>query len=216
MAIVLASVSPRRFSLLAEWGIPFRMAPAPGVDEAAVTGDAVAVARELARRKAEAALAALEEEAASPDLLVIGGDTVVEIDGEILGKPQDRRDAAAMLGRLSGRTHLVTTGIAVARTGAETRVESETSEVRFHPLGRKDIDAYLDTGDFDGKAGAYGIQSEGRRLVAGFRGCYYNIVGLPMKRLVAMLREAGAASPSYRLDCDCARHPLFLDRPGCR
>jgi septum formation protein len=235
MVIVLASASPRRSSLLAERGIAFRMVPS-GVDESADPsfrvpspahapgtvkgkerhpGEAVAVARELARQKAEAGLAALGKED-FPDVVVIGADTVVEIDGEILGKPRDRADAAAMLRKLSGRVHRVTTGVAIARPGAETLVESETSEVSFFSLSIEDIDAYIDTGDAGGKAGAYGIQSEGRRLVAGFRGCYYNIVGLPVKRLLAMLRESGALSQEVAVDCDCARHPLGMNGEGCR
>jgi septum formation protein len=216
MVIVLASASPRRSFLLEERGILFRVAPPPGVDESAVTGEAIAVARELARMKAEAGLGALDPAGRTSEVLVIGADTVVEIDGEILGKPGDRADAAAMLRKLSGRVHRVTTGVAIARPGAPTRVESETSEVRFHPLDDGEIEAYLDTGDAEGKAGAYGIQSEGRRLVAGFRGCYYNIVGLPVKRLIAMLRDAGASLPGIDGDCDCARHPLLLDGAGCR
>src|SRR5262249_26764680 len=155
---------------------------------------------ELARVKAERVLESLSLGGASasapgPDAksLVVGADTIVEIDGRVLGKPDGRADARRMLERLSGRVHRVHTGGAVfgppgrpappAMSPAPPRVELETSEVTFRVLSAEEIEAYLDTGDFEGKAGAYGIQSEGGGLVAGFRGCYYNVVGLPVKRL---------------------------------
>ena len=211
-SIVLASVSPRRSSLLREWGIPFRIVPPEGVDEEAVTGEAGDVARELALQKALAALAGI----AGEDALVVGADTVVTVDGEILGKPRDAADARRMLGMLAGRSHRVITGVAVARAGRPAAVEAESSEVLFRPLAPAEIDAYIATGDPEGKAGAYGIQSGGGNLVAGFRGCYLNIVGLPVRRLVAMLRDAGAALPGSPADCACRGHPLWRGGEGCR
>jgi len=219
MEIILASASARRSSLLREWGIPFRAIAAHGVDESAVTGAAAEVATELARRKAEAvarAIAVGTKGRPGRIYTVIGADTVVELDGATLGKPRDREDARAMLGRLAGRTHRVVTGVAVCRPGMAALVESETSDVMFHALSDSQIDAVLATGDWEGKAGAYGIQSEGRSLVAGFRGCYLNIVGLPMRRVIRLLQASGAASalPEGLPDCGCARHPLSRGGEG--
>ncbi len=213
MEIVLASASPRRSELLREWGMPFRAVPAEGVDEESVTGEARDVAQRLACIKAESVLAALRGRLDAARLLVVGADTVVEIDGDVLGKPEDRDHARRTLARLAGRVHRVHTGVAVVRAGGEALEAVETSEVTFRPLAPADIEAYLDTGDHRGKAGAYGIQSEGRRLVAGFRGCYYNVVGLPVKRLTAMLARAGF--PIAPRPCDCERQPLWRGGTGC-
>lgn len=215
MEIILASASPRRSDILGRRGIPFRVLPAQDVDESAVSGTASEVARELARRKADSVLSTLPGAQAGPGTLVIGADTVVEVDGLLLGKPRTRDDSRSMLGRLAGRTHRVITGIAVGKAGDGFRVEDETSEVIFRALTAEEIEAYIDTGDPEGKAGAYGIQSGGRGLVAGFRGCYYNIVGLPVERLLRMLQEAGFESHGATGSCDCRAHSLWRGGQGC-
>ena len=212
MELILASASPRRSALIAGWGIPFRVIPAEGIDEEAVVGEAVHVARTLAGMKAEAVDRALRGTGRGPEHVVVGADTVVEIAGEILNKPRDPADARRMLARLSGRVHRVHTGVAVVRPGGTARSGAETSEVAFRVLSERDIEEYVASGDAEGKAGAYGIQSGGRRLVDGFRGCYYNIVGLPLKRLAALLAEAGLRVP---MACDCSRHPLWTGGDGC-
>ena len=209
MDIILASLSPRRAEILTRWGVPFRVAAPEGVNESAARGSAVEVATDLALRKADSVLRG----ATLPEVLVIGADTVVESEGEILGKPRDTSHAREMIEKLSGRTHRVVTGIAVLARGKRPRIEAETSEVTFRRLSAGEIEDYLATGDPEGKAGAYGIQSEGRRLVTGFRGCYYNIVGLPIRRLLAILRELGAGVPAG--ECGCEKVPLWHGGRGC-
>jgi nucleoside triphosphate pyrophosphatase len=210
MEIILASLSPRRAELLGRFGVRFHVAAPEGVDESAARGSAVEVATGLALRKADSVLAGRTRS----EVLVIGADTVVESEGELLGKPRDLSHARSMIEKLSGRTHRVVTGIAVLARGKSPRIEAETSEVTFRRLSAEEIEDYLATGDPEGKAGAYGIQSEGRRLVEGFCGCYYNIVGLPIRRLLRILREMGANIPEG--ECDCGKIPLFRGVSGCR
>ncbi|HLU49656.1 MAG TPA: Maf family protein [Planctomycetota bacterium] len=213
LPIVLASASPRRRAILSELGLAFEAREPQGVDESSVEGTAVEVSTALALAKARAVFARSPGSA-----IVIGCDTVValpETSGAhalvetVLGKPRDDDDAREILRRLSGRVHHVVSGLAVVTPLAET-VVSETSEVEFRELDERAIEAYIATGDHRGKAGAYGIQSEGRRLVAGFRGCYYNIVGLPWRRLAALL-PAGIIAKR----CDCGTHPLQRGERGC-
>jgi septum formation protein len=206
MEIILASGSPRRSALLERWGISFTVIPARDVDELSVTGSPSEVAALLSEMKARSVLDRLRGETLG-ETLVIGADTLVEVGGRPLGKPADLAQAREMIERLSGRTHRVVTGVAVVRSESPARVEVETSEVSFRPLARAEIERYLSTGDWEGKAGAYGIQDEGQSLVAGFRGCFYNIVGLPMRRLAAMLAAEGAAVCGAG-SCDCGLHPL--------
>ncbi len=226
MEIVLASLSPRRAEILNRWGVPFRVVPPEGVVETEAKGSGVEVASRLAAWKADAVLSPLvrgprdrpaerSSGGAGPpaELLVIGADTVVEVEGEVLGKPRGLLEARAMIERLSGETHRVVTAVAVAAPGRPLRLETETSEVVFRPLSRAEIEEHLESGDPEGKAGAYGIQSQGGRLVAGFRGCYHNIVGLPIRRLLAILRELGADVPDAA--CDCEANPLWLGGHGC-
>lgn len=192
----------------------FEIIEPSGVDESAVVGPASGIARSLAAAKAEAVLPAVLAGTAppKPSLLVLGADTVVAVETEegerVLGKPRDPGDARNMLRLLSGRSHRVWTGVAVARPGFPTAVEVEESEVRFRVLAPGVIDAYIATGEPFGKAGAYAIQGAGEALVAGFRGCFYNIVGLP---LVLVSRLLGVPSPA----CDCAAHARQLGKPGC-
>ena len=140
---------------------------------------------ELARQKA----LEVSAEAASDDV-VVAADTVVAIDGVVLGKPRDKAHAAEMLSALSGREHTVYTGVAVKR-GKTLLVEHEATHVRFRPLTEREIDLYIQTGEPMDKAGSYGIQGYGALLVEGIRGDYFNVVGLPICRLGRMLAQVG-------------------------
>jgi septum formation protein len=181
---VLASASPRRAALLEELGVPFLRRPAE-VDETPAGGETPpATAERLALDKARCG--ARPEE----DALVVGADTVVVRDGELLGKPADDDEARRMLRSLSGRSHEVLTGVAVVRTpeGAEAVGHART-EVRFRDLGAEDLDALVESGEGLDKAGAYGIQGLASLAVAGIRGDYSNVVGLPLGLLRRLIRE---------------------------
>jgi septum formation protein len=214
--LILASSSPRRRDLLARLGAPFEVFAGAGIDEGSASGTAREISSALAVRKAEAALKALIEGGARREIAVLGGDTVVALgEGareEILAKPRDLDDARRMVRALSGKTHAVWTGIALARPGEPTLSACESTRVAFRPLSEADVEAYLATGDHEGKAGAYGIQGAGAALVAGFEGCYYNVVGLPLVLAARLLAAAGI--PAARA-CDCGVHPLQRGAPGC-
>ena len=182
--IILASQSPRRRELLSLVGIPHEVRPAD-LDERVLPGELPAPhAERLARAKAEAV--AVKE----PDAVVIGADTIVVLDGDILGKPRDAGDAAAMLHRLAGRTHTVLTAVAVARDG-RTVSGVESVEVTFRPLTAEQIDAYIATGEPMDKAGAYGIQGYGAVIVERVHGDYFAVMGLALGRLVGLLEQVG-------------------------
>lgn len=182
--VILASQSPRRRELLALIGIAHTVRPAD-IDETYATGERPQdhCAR-LAREKAAAV--ALD----APDALVIGSDTIVVVDGDVLGKPRDEAQAAEMLARLSGRSHVVMTAVAVRWRGAE-RAAVEAVGVTFHPLTPSDIAAYIATREPMDKAGAYGIQGFGATIVARVDGDYFAVMGLPLQRLVRLLAELG-------------------------
>ena len=188
MRIILASQSPRRRELLERMGIrDFEVLPARGEELADPSLPPAELVEELSRRKC-AEVAALR-----PGGLVIGADTVVSIDGQVLGKPRDRAEAERMLRALSGRQHTVYTGVTVLYNGtAETG--SERTSVRFRPLTDGDITRYIATGEPMDKAGAYGIQGYGSVLVEGISGDYYNVMGLPVCRLARMLARFGVDS----------------------
>jgi septum formation protein len=180
--VVLASQSPRRRQLLTLIGVPHEVRPAD-IDERYLPGEEPrAHAERLAREKA----VAVHER----DAVVIGSDTIVVVDGDVLGKPNDADDAARMLRRLSGRSHVVMTAVAVAWHG---RVESEVEEagVTFHPLSDAEIASYVRTGEPMDKAGAYGIQGYGATIVQRVDGDYFAVMGLPLQRLVRVLRRLG-------------------------
>jgi septum formation protein len=184
--LILASQSPRRAELLRNAGISFEVRPAD-VDESAREGeDPFEYVRRLAREKALAVLASAPNGA-----VVLGADTTVVVDGESLGKPLDAEDARRMLRRLSGRAHQVTTAVCLARrdrNGDEvTEVESEVTEVEFSSIGAQEIAAYVDSGEPMDKAGAYAIQGGASRWIPRIQGCYFNVVGLPVARVCAML-----------------------------
>jgi len=151
-----------------------------GVEELAA-GEPRAVAAENARRKALAV----------PGDLVLGADTLVAVDGAILGKPRDAAQAADYVGRLAGRTHEVVGGIALARDGAVFAEAVEVTEVTFRALDAAEVAAYVALGEWAGRAGGYAIQGRGAALVRGIAGDYLNVVGLPLSRLLDLLPHGG-------------------------
>ena len=183
--IVLASQSPRRSDILRQAGIPFVARPA-NVDEAARPGESPHdYVRRVARDKALAAAAATGD-------IVLGADTTVVVDGEILGKPADSADAARMLGLLAGREHQVLTGICLRR-GDEMIIDCTTTRVWFRPLTRAEIAQYVATGEPMDKAGAYAIQGLAAKFVERIEGSYTNVVGLPIELVQQMLRKMETA-----------------------
>lgn len=214
--LVLGSGSPRRRELLAQLGVPFLVRVAD-VDETPLAGeDANALVRRLAAAKAEAVLAVAPE----PDVVVLGADTVVSVEGEVLGKPIDGADATAMLHRLSGTRHQVLTGVAVARRSAAAplegpvlvggdeddgptavasavsiEVEVVVTHVHMAELSAADIEAYVATGEPMDKAGSYAIQEVGDRFVRSIDGPFDNVVGLPLAVTRRLLAAAGVTVP---------------------
>lgn len=191
--IVLASRSPRRERLLTELGLSFEVVPA-AIDEIRAPGEApAAFARRAAAEKAAAVAERLAAGGRRP--WIIAADTVVVLGDDVLGKPEDAADARAMLGRLAGVTHTVITGYTVGRSGEAWRVAHEETAVTFHPLSPAEIAAYAATGEGMDKAGAYAIQGIGSFLVDRIDGDYFNVVGLPVSKVVRALVSAGALPP---------------------
>jgi septum formation protein len=191
--LILASASPRRRELLTQAGFSFTV-KAADIDESVLPGeDPEAYVTRLAREKAQAVFRlegrVTSDEGRGDDVVVLGADTTVVLDGEILGKPVDKADAARMLRALSGRTHRVITGVAVV-TGRGVEVAAEVTEVRFCELSDTEIAAYVETGEPMDKAGAYGIQGYAARWIPRIDGCYFNVMGLPIARVVRLIEEA--------------------------
>lgn len=187
MNIILASASPRRRELLERMGISGFRVMVSDADETLEAGLSPAMQVErLSRVKARA----VADEAADPDALIIAADTVVALDGAILGKPADEQDARRMLSALSGAEHQVYTGVTVIQA-EKTLTRHEVTAVRFRPLTQQEIGWYIATGECMDKAGAYGIQGFGALLATGIRGDYYNVMGLPVVCLAGMLKEFG-------------------------
>jgi septum formation protein len=181
--IILASQSPRRAELLRMLGLDIEAVPADVDETWHAHEEPGAHAERLARAKA-AVIAARR-----PDAVVIGSDTVVAIDGHVLGKPADEDDAVAMLMRLQGREHEVATGIAVQHNGLRSAVERV--RVRFRSFDARTAAAYAATGEPLDKAGAYAVQGIGAMFIESIHGSYTNVVGLPLATLYQMLRRAG-------------------------
>ncbi len=179
--IVLASASPRRRELLSRI-CEFEVRPSR-CDENCGERDPDALVRELSLRKARAAKA-------GPSDVVIAADTVVFLDGDILGKPRDKAEAREMLGRLSGRTHTVFTGVTVIKDGKE-HTFCDRTRVTFYRLSKELADEYVESGEPLDKAGAYGIQGKGCLLVKRIEGDFFNVMGLPIARLYRLLTEIG-------------------------
>lgn len=188
--LVLGSASPRRARLLAELGVAFEVRASAIPEEAAAGESASDYASRLAREKAAAVSGQI------PNCYVLGADTVVVLDEDILGKPGDAAEARAMLARLSGREHSVLTAVAlVGPGGALCDERCERSLVRFRRLKAAEIDAYVGTGEPLDKAGAYGIQGGAADFVARLQGSYENVVGLPVDAVRAMLEKADLYPP---------------------
>lgn len=186
--MILASQSPRRRELLEEAGFSLRILPA-NINEARIPNEKPeSLVRRLARQKAEATRLLLEGR--TDDDVLVAADTIVWTDeGNVLGKPVDEEDAVHMLESLSGKVHHVSSGVCVMLLSptAETIVATsfvETTDVEFYPLTNEEIRAYAASGEPLDKAGAYGIQGRGGLLVRGIRGDYFNVVGLPVARLI--------------------------------
>jgi septum formation protein len=194
--LILASGSPRRVALLGELGVPFQtvVSDVPETIDPRLSPEAQTVT--LAERKARSVARQLERG------IVLGADTIVVLDGEMLGKPVDEADATRMLRRLSGQKHRVVTGIAVADARTDSlRSSAVVSIVRFRTLSDEAIDRYVATGEPRGKAGAYAIQGLGAGLVSTLEGCFTNVVGLPLCETARVLIAAGVVVSSTWPGC---------------
>lgn len=183
MPIVLASASPRRRELLERAGVVFEIvvSPAEEIHDAALKPDVLCEHNATLKAEAVAAL--------RPDATVIGSDTLVFIDDEPLGKPLDFDEARGMLRRLAGRAHRVCTGVCVIFPGGSKKTFHGTTEVTFRPLDEAQIEAYLALVNPLDKAGAYGIQEHGERIVEGICGSFDNVMGLPVDLVIKALNE---------------------------
>jgi septum formation protein len=180
--LLLASRSPQRRAILEQLAIPFDAVPPKYEEETEQGVDAV----ELVRKHAQAKARSVAGEAG--DRLVLGVDTEVVLDGRIYGKPNDATDAEVMLEELSGKTHLVMSGLCLITPGWEV-VEHESTRVTFRELTPRDLAAYVAAEEWEGRAGAYAIQGRGAALVDSIEGDYLNVVGLPASLLVRLLAE---------------------------
>lgn len=216
--LILASASPRRRELLARLGVPFTVAPADVDEDVGKPGmRPERVARALARRKAMAVAAQ------RPGAVVLAADTVVALRGRLLGKPADAAETWAMLRALRGRQHRVITGVALA-TGRRVRVRHVVTTVHMRSYSDDEIAASIAAGTPFDKAGAYAIQDPEFRPVACYKGCYCNVVGLPLAPVIELLVGAGIQVPHTEpadLQPACARCPLFASAgqqpsPGIR
>jgi septum formation protein len=186
MRLILASASPRRAALLTAAAFEFE-AVAATVDESVRPNEP---APNYVQRLASEKAARVFERVVGPsgDLVVLGADTAVVLDGRILAKPSDDQHARAMLGHLSGRSHEVMTGLSIRTSGKEAR-RVETTTVVFAPMSTAEIDWYISTGEGRDKAGGYAIQGLASRFVQGIDGSYSNVVGLPVAAVYELLRE---------------------------
>ena len=188
--LILASASPRRQHLLTQVGVPFTIEPAD-IDERSTPGEAP---RDYVLRIAYEKAQHVSRQ--RPAAFVLGADTIVTIDAEILGKPRDLAEARRMLRGLSGRTHAVMTGLALLHHDrGVVQQDAVSTAVRFRHLSEHDIETYVVTAKPLDKAGAYAIQDSARAFVEAFDGCYTNVVGLPVQRTADLMRAAGMDVP---------------------
>lgn len=183
MELILASQSPRRRELFELIGLSFTALVSPADENIPLT-DPGSYVEALALRKAEAVFAN------HPAACVVGADTIVWLDGEIIGKPRDEGDAYRILRALSGRTHTVYTGLAVLAPGSR-QILHDTTQVTFRSLDDEEIWAYIRSGEPMDKAGAYGVQGLAAILVERIEGCYFTVIGLPVPKLYLALRQLG-------------------------
>ncbi len=185
MNIILASGSPRRRDLIKELGWKFKIEAAL-VEETSVVGEKP---ENMVCRLAESKAANVYSRHNSD--WVIGADTIVVVDGKILGKPEDEKDAVRMIMQLQGKTHTVMTGVALFAPDGRKLIGVEKTDVTFRQMTETEAMAYVDQGESLDKAGAYAIQGRGTLLVERIKGCYFNVVGLPLERLSSMFSELG-------------------------
>ena len=186
--LILASKSPRRREILENLGVAFEIVTAD-TDETSEERDPCRLVEILSRRKGEAVWDHLVAQGTDlRDAVVIASDTVVAVDGEILGKPRDAADARAMLQKLSGRRHEVVSGVCLIGAG-KIGVAHEVTEVEFDVLDEETVDRYVREQKPYDKAGAYAIQGVASAYIRGIRGCYFNVVGLPVHRLNRLYEE---------------------------
>jgi septum formation protein len=188
-AVILASASPRRRELLERAEVAFEVRPA-NVPERREPGEPPALfARRLALAKARAVA---RTAGAEPPRLVLGADTIVVIDADVLGKPESPEHAVELLSRLVGRTHRVITAVALVDSASQdVRHTVVESSVRMRPASAEEVRAYVAGGEPLDKAGAYAVQGDGRRFVEGIEGSETNVIGLPLEETLALLRDAG-------------------------
>ena len=186
MKLVLASASPRRREILTTLGVDFTVRTAEA-DETCDLSDPGARVEAISVKKCHAVRDALSAEGAlDADTVILASDTLVMLDGEFLGKPRD--DARRMVGMLQGRTHTVASGLAIYKDG-RTVTAHELTGVSFAPMNETEIETYIATGESFGKAGGYAVQGFAARFISGLEGDYFNVVGLPVRRLYETLRE---------------------------
>ncbi len=192
--LILASASPRRHELLSQAGLAFTVAAADINEDLLPNEAAAAYVQRLAEEKAQAIWNAhRSSDATENPLIVLGADTCVVCDGNILGKPTNTTDARRMLELLRGRTHAVLTGLAAVTAGKTVR-DVEITQVTFNQISDAEIAQYIASGEPLDKAGAYAIQGYAARWIPRIEGCYFNVVGLPIARTIALLAEAQTVS----------------------
>jgi len=185
--IILASASPRRSELLRQIGVIAR-AQAVDIDEARLAGEpALDFVQRLAREKARHGVNIIENIQGLP---ILGSDTIIEVAGTVLGKPENRRHAKQMLQQMSGKRHTVHTSVAII-AGDKTVLDTSSSQVYFADLDESEIDAYLATGEADDKAGAYAIQGIAAQFIKSINGSYSGIMGLPLYETAQLLKQCG-------------------------
>jgi septum formation protein len=185
--LILASSSPRRRELLAQAGYEFSVEASSVTEVRRPEEDAIRFTTRLAREKAQEVLA---RHAGSPAITVLGADTVVVCDNEVMGKPRDAGDATRMLALLAGRTHQVITGVAVVWGSDAMEVAAEVTQVTMRTLAPQEVADYVAGGEPMDKAGAYAIQGFAGRWIPRISGCYFNVVGLPLALVASMLEAA--------------------------
>ena len=188
--LVLGSASPRRALLLRQLELPFTTLPNPEAELIPATRIPAEYAIESASAKTHAVMGLLARQNQAENAIVIGADTIVCLGNAILGKPTDATEASSMLHRLSGNVHQVYTGL-VLQSGTTIHREAVCTEVEMNNFTSGDINTYVASGEPLDKAGAYGIQGLGARFIERINGCYYNVVGLPLARLCALLSAMG-------------------------
>ena len=211
MRLVLASGSPRRRELLTALGFDFDVVPSTVDEESFTGGRPVALARRIARAKAE------DVASREPNAIVLAADTIVVLRGDVLNKPRDAEEARAMLTRLRDRSHRVVTGVCVVQ-GRRVRMAHVVTPVRMRPYAAHEIEASIARGDPLDKAGAYAIQDDRFAPVASYEGCYCNVVGLPLWTSLRLLRDAGVTRTRVAImpaACDaCLMKPKDLYSPN--